>query len=781
MKKLLYILLFTCLNVYGTNYYVKTGGDDGKDGKSDANAWATITKVNTVWAAGTFAPGDNILFNRGNTFYGTLTVAEAGASGNHITVGAYGTGAKPVITGLETIDSWTDYGGGIYYHVLDEAPTIDLEMLLVDGEQKNMGRYPNLGRWNNWEKATNTTYIIDYDLDETDWTGAELFLIKNEGLSKICTITSQSGDTLRWTPNDGMSYGTLSNKRYFIQEHFATLDSLHEWYYDKEDTLFMYFGEATPGDYTVQAAVLTQLAVHTSNYKSYITFDNLHFYGANRYGAYAYYDNYWYFQNCTVQFIGDRGFYIRASDNCRLDSCHISYVNDIGLHSTSGSDYTVVNADTFQNVGMFLGHGVNGIYGAATLNQGKAQVAQYNYLHRIGRKGIAVSPEGATVQYNVIDTFEYHLRDGGGIYVGVGNLGNYDTVTITDNIILHGIGGDQYLNEAFGIYVDLGMIYGVEILRNTVAYCSGAGLKLSNVQHVNIHDNLFYANGANNYLTGGQLKIQSGAVLPGESETKLSDIDMSRNYMIAKGSTDMAVWCRTDSYYHDEFGNIDSNYYARPVSDNEIIRTYVGGVIDYKTLAEWVTYTTLDSNTNSSPITVEDTSKIKFYYNPTNSDSTFTLADDLLTMDNVKFTGDTIISAWGSAIFLVDPDPVVDPPDMPTVTTDTAYYTMATIIVATGTASDDGGGTISAKGICYATHNLPTTSDSKNDNGAGEGAISYTITGLAPNTTYYLRAYATNEIGTSYGYEYVIVTPKFMVVKHGGKYIVRYNKRVIIR
>lgn len=773
MKKLLFILFcFINIIVYGTTYYVKTGGNDEAAGTSDGTAWATITKVNTVWAAGTFAPGDNILFNRGDTFYGALVISEAGAVSNHITVGAYGTGERPIITGLETIDTWTDYGGGIYYHVLDEAPTTDLEMILVDGVQTNMGRWPSYGGWARWEAKTNTTYIVDTDLDDTDWTGAELFLIKNLGLSKICTITEQSGDTLYWTPNDGYSYGTLTDTRYFIQEHFATLDSLHEWYYDKEDTLFMYFGTETPGDYTVQAAVLTQLVSHSATYKSYITFDGLHFKGANRYGVYAYYDNYWYIKNCTIDYIGDRGIYIRASDNCRVDSCNINYVNDIGIHSTSDSDNTVINADTIQNIGLFLGHGVNAIYGAASIMQGSQQTIQYNYIHKIGRKGIAVSPEGATVQYNLIDSTEYHLRDGGAIYVGVGNLAKYDTVTIADNIIRYGLGG-QNANEAFGIYVDLGMIYGVEILRNTVAYQSGAGLKLSNAQNVNIHDNLFYDLG---------FKIQEGSVLPGESATALSNIDMSRNYFMSRNSTSIVGYFKTLTEHHDDIGDIDSNYYARPVSDNDIIELYVtslGGNLGYYTLSEWQTFSSLDAHSLGSPVGVSDTSKIKFYYNPTREDSTFTLTDNLLTMDGDKFTGDTVISAYGSAIFLIDPDPVVDPPDIPTVVTTSATFVFPESITLAGNVTDDGDGTVVSKGLVYGLTSSPEIADGDTVNGgAGTGSFTATVTGLLRGRNYYARAYAVNEVDTVYGYEHTVRIPKFVRLKSGGKWIKDSEKYV---
>ena len=95
---LLWLLPFT---LGATNYYVKIGGSDASAGTSDATAWATTTKVNTEWAAGTFAFGDTIFFNRNDSFTGTITVTESGTPGTPIVIAAYGTGVDPIITGLD--------------------------------------------------------------------------------------------------------------------------------------------------------------------------------------------------------------------------------------------------------------------------------------------------------------------------------------------------------------------------------------------------------------------------------------------------------------------------------------------------------------------------------------------------------------------------------------------------------------------------------------------------------------------------------------------------------
>ena len=68
-----------------------------------------------------------------------------------------------------------------------------------------------------------------------------------------------------------------------------------------------------------------------------------------------------------------------------------------------------------------------------------------------------------------------------------------------------------------------------------------------------------------------------------------------------------------------------------------------------------------------------------------------------------------------------------------------------------GNITDDGGAPITAHGVCWSTNENPTIDDNKTEDGTGAGSFTSSVTGLEPNTTYYLRAYATNSAGTSYG------------------------------
>lgn len=70
-----------------------------------------------------------------------------------------------------------------------------------------------------------------------------------------------------------------------------------------------------------------------------------------------------------------------------------------------------------------------------------------------------------------------------------------------------------------------------------------------------------------------------------------------------------------------------------------------------------------------------------------------------------------------------------------------------------GNITIDGGASISSRGLCWSTHSNPTISDNKTSEGTGTGTFISSLTGLIANTTYYVRAYATNSSGTAYGNE----------------------------
>ena len=95
---------------------------------------------------------------------------------------------------------------------------------------------------------------------------------------------------------------------------------------------------------------------------------------------------------------------------------------------------------------------------------------------------------------------------------------------------------------------------------------------------------------------------------------------------------------------------------------------------------------------------------------------------------------------------------------LPIVSTLTVTNTVSTTAISGGTITSDGGYTVTARGVVYSTNENPTITDSKTIDGIGSGNFMSTIHNLTPATIYYIRAYATNSKGTSYGNEVIITT-----------------------
>ena len=98
-------------------------------------------------------------------------------------------------------------------------------------------------------------------------------------------------------------------------------------------------------------------------------------------------------------------------------------------------------------------------------------------------------------------------------------------------------------------------------------------------------------------------------------------------------------------------------------------------------------------------------------------------------------------------------------PSLSNITTNSVSSITASSAVSGGDISDDGGDPISARGIVWSTISRPTVElSSKTTDGTGKGNFTSTANSLVAGKTYYLRAYATNSAGTSYGNEISFTT-----------------------
>lgn len=124
-------------------YYVSNAGNNAANGTSPTTPWQTIAKVNAT----SFPTGSKVLLKRGDTWRESLLFPSSS-----MTVGAYGTGNKPRLTGGSLLSTWGGGSGGIYTATLAYDPKI----LTVNGTAATkaaaLAGLPN-GQWF-W--ATNT-------------------------------------------------------------------------------------------------------------------------------------------------------------------------------------------------------------------------------------------------------------------------------------------------------------------------------------------------------------------------------------------------------------------------------------------------------------------------------------------------------------------------------------------------------------------------------------------------------------------------------------------------
>jgi pectinesterase len=133
-----------------------------------------------------------------------------------------------------------------------------------------------------------------------------------------------------------------------------------------------------------------------------------------------------------------------------------------------------------------------------------------------------------------------------------------------------------------------------------------------------------------------------------------------------------------------------------------------------------------------------DTLYFRFYPYDITGDPAYKLID----VDSIEISGATT----GLAILA------------PTVSTTNASYISTTFLTTGGNVTSDGGGAVTAKGVCWDTVANPTIANHFTNDGNGIGSYISSLTGLIPGKTYHIRAYATNAGGTNYGNEIVVTT-----------------------
>jgi hypothetical protein len=655
-----------------TTYYVSNSGNDANTGLTTSLAWKSISKVNST----TFKAGDQILFQKGGTFYGGITVNNSGIKGNPITYGAYGTGANPIITGLTTVTAWTNLGNNIWESTSAVSTLPTCNVVVINGSLTPMGRYPNLGSipaYGDYLRITSktTTSITNSALTGTpNWTGATAVVrLHRTSLARI-PIISQSGSTI----NFGKSSQFATNYGFFIQNSSLTLDAQNEWYYNPITKKIQVYSVVQPTDVKVASVE----KVITIDREDYITIENLSIIGSNGYGIYKYNGGdsqrvKYNIRNCSINFTGLYGIYLNSIDNVLIENNSFYYSNGMAMY-LSGNDHLTIRNNDIRHSGKIKGADIDAsTYSAIGFSNGCLKVTvENNQIIDTGNNGITFDGDSVMIRNNFIDTFNQIIDDGAGITGG--NRTTDETIdtgnTITGNIVINGIGADVgatvsgNANGGFssGIYTADQITY-LTISNNHISNCAFKGLFIKWSDYVNAIGNTVY----DCYSI-----IQIEDWVSGVHHTVTGNIFVGTNR-----SVDVAKYM---SHVDANFNTIqvaDNNYYARPINNTNTISFAKTPNTGNTTLASWQAYSKLDLNSKTSPVSITSENDLQFEYNASKTVKTVSLSRPMIDVKGTKYASSVTLQPYSSVVLIKDPKPA-----QPEATSPVLTYTIPGIVQA---------------------------------------------------------------------------------------------------
>ncbi len=646
-SQFLFILLIGAFFVlpkysYSANYYFSSsiGNDQNSiiQAQNQHTPWKTLSKLNSFFLS--MAPGDSILFKRGDIFDGFIVLTHSS-----ISFGAYGSGSKPVISGLIPLTSWKSVGGGIYEALCNTDGT----SLIINGSQQGMGRYPNTG-YLSYESHSGNSSITDNQLSASiNWTGAEVVIRKNRWTIDRRLVTQHSGNTLNYEA--GSKDAPTNGYGYFIQNSEKTLDQFGEWYFDaSRKTMMVFFGSKDPSSYHVKTSSGTNLVdIRRSNN---VSFDNIEFLGASINAFNIVNSKGVTIKNCVTNITGTDAFSVSYSPDFKLENSVINHSLNSGMHIDDGCTNAIIKNNTIKNTGLIVGLGksVSGTNIAITSFGANAKIEKNN-IDSTGYNGIYFGGNSASVKNNFINNFCLTKDDGAGIYVG--DWFKSSNKEIIGNIVLNGIGNSQGTNASYlaaeGIYID-DLSESVTVAGNTVSMCSNNGIKIHDAQYVNIYNNTVYNNGV-------QLRLEQDHY--SSTSTNIRNIDIKSNIFFSKIGTQLTSKLSTQQDDIASFGSLDSNFYFRPVNELANITAYIvkNGTNVNKSydLAGWKAAYNKDQHSVKTQQSIPANSidnYILFQYNATSTVKTIALSKSYIDVHNKIYTNKISINPYSSVLLI---------------------------------------------------------------------------------------------------------------------------------
>ena len=593
-----WLITFVLLVLKGhaqTTYYVASNGSDTNNGRSVTSPFQNLSQVNSL----VLKAGDTVLFRRGDTFRGTLLIRQSGSASAPLIFDAYGSGPKPILSGSVPVINWTNMGNNIWQA---SCPTCGSAVtgLYRNGVALPLGRYPNADAPNKGNltiRAHTEKYQI-FSLENLpttiDWQGAEVVMRPTAWIIDRAVVDHQYGDALNlfnystYTPRD--------NSEYFFQNHPATLDRQGEWCYNSVgnklllyDTLGIFPGQ-------LLTATVNSRGIDIAN-ASYINVRNLQCTETLNTNITAQNVSNLSLLNLDITNAGEDGVTISGTgNNIVMESCKMATVNNNGIGIDAYQTVTL-RGNSLRSIGTIPGRGKSGDgqYNGVASKADQAVLIENNIIDSVGYNGITFW-NNTTIRQNVISNYCYSKIDGGGIYCWNGNKASMTNIHLVSNILYtNPAGGTPWVDYAIGIFLD-DCVENVEIKNNTVFGNTQWGVFLHAANNITFTDNTLFDNRAVQLIV-----YHNGGVCPVRNDI------ITRNIFVSKETSQLVVDYESNANDLLLYGQIDSNYYARPFDEKASILAVINSTQgNYYSLTDWQSSSGgHDLQSKSSPITYQ--------------------------------------------------------------------------------------------------------------------------------------------------------------------------------
>ncbi len=589
MIKLLCCVLF-CVTIsysFATNYYMSNKGNDTNSGKSAAQAWKTIERLNNQ----KLLPGDSVFFKSNDVFRGQIQVQYSGNKLTPIVYKSYGKGSSPVISGTVQITNWSAYKG----NVLSAKTTGQVFNLFVDNKMQINARYPNVGLLKMDGGYNNTISFFDAALTQKDgyWNDATIRFRTYDWEYRTSKVVEFTANKI--TIKDSSTNQLSSGWGYYFDNKFEELDTIKEWYFNKEKNVLYFYPESKNITKKSIEATIYSSGFILENKVQNIVIENLSIEKFEQYGIFAKGNNEGikiinnHFSNINRTAID----FNLISKNCLVENNFISDINGRGISAVEPENI-VIKGNKIARVGNIAGYGISGVNGmigivvenAESEKTNESHIAtnnliQNNVIDSIGYVGIRMDGKNSIMERNTVSNSLIQLSDGAAIYCWAkSKFYSHDNVirnNIVFNVTGNNIGTPSESNPiANGIYID-NNCYNIKIENNTVFNSTGSGIHINSESY----DNLITANTVYNCQSGLSIAEWS------KPNTTYGNI-FEKNTVFANNKTQRCValsnWLIPST---KNFGTFDRNLYANLFEKYLMTENYVSADRATKILNEY--------------------------------------------------------------------------------------------------------------------------------------------------------------------------------------------------